>query len=397
MKKILLPISLLPFLMVIGNSMLIPVLPTIQSALALTNQETSQILNAFTFPAALAIPFISFISDRISRKVMINVSLLLMLIGSSICLVASIGSSPNFTWLLGGRVIQGIAAAGTTPLAMSLVGDLFIDQERLEALSLLEVSNSIGKVVSPLIGATAAITVWYGVFFVFPIVTLVTLFFIQTKVPNQKPQEVESIHRYWSNVKNVVTKHFFSIWIPFCLGGLSLFFVFAALYWLSFLIEDTFNIDGFLKGTAFLFPLTSLSLTSYWAGKNSKLREGNAFFLYKLSGMLLIISTIPLFFVQSLGSILFLMTLIFSGIGFLLPLLSKHITSVVSGRERGLVVGLYGASRFLGVALGPFILADIVFNNELVTIVLGFTVLITCILLYLMVKNCRKNIYIPEN
>ncbi|QPC46894.1 MFS transporter [Mangrovibacillus cuniculi] len=397
MKKILIPISLLPFLMVIGNSMLIPVLPTIQSALLLTNQETSQILHAFTFPAAIAIPFISFISDRVSRKAMINASLVLMLIGSCICLLASIAPSPSFPWLLSGRVIQGIAAAGTTPLAMSLVGDLFIDQERLEALSLLEVSNSIGKVVSPLIGATAAITVWYGVFFVFPIVTLVTLLFIQATVPNQKPQEVEFTNHYWNNVKEVVTKHFFSIWVPFCLGGLSLFFIFATLYWLSFLIESTYRIDGFLKGTAFLFPLTSLSLTSYWAGKHGKSSSGNSLFLYKLSGILMIISTVPILFVHSLGGILFFTTLIFSGIGFLLPLLSKHITTVVSGRERGLVVGLYGAARFLGVALGPFVLANRVFNNSFVTTLLVVTVLITCLLLYFMVKNCRKSVFIPEN
>ena len=49
--------------------------------------------------------------------------------------------------------MQGIGAAGTTSMAMALTGDLFKGGEQSKVLGLVEASNGLGKVVSPIIGS----------------------------------------------------------------------------------------------------------------------------------------------------------------------------------------------------------------------------------------------------
>ena len=70
-SKNILPFAVLcsvPFVMVLGNSMLIPVLPKIKSALDLSQVQTGLIITAFSVPAGLVILFVGILSDRIGRK-----------------------------------------------------------------------------------------------------------------------------------------------------------------------------------------------------------------------------------------------------------------------------------------------------------------------------------------
>ena len=68
-------------------------------------------------------------------------------------------------WLLiTGRIIQGIGAAGTAPIAMALVSDLYKKEERSQALGVIESSNAFGKVISPILGSLLALITWYTLF-----------------------------------------------------------------------------------------------------------------------------------------------------------------------------------------------------------------------------------------
>ena len=57
-----------PLIMVLGNSMLIPVLPKMKSALDISQFQVSLVITLFSVPAGLVIPIAGFLSDRISRK-----------------------------------------------------------------------------------------------------------------------------------------------------------------------------------------------------------------------------------------------------------------------------------------------------------------------------------------
>ncbi|RDI43973.1 MFS transporter [Falsibacillus pallidus] len=356
LKKLTFFIGLLPFLMVLGNSMLIPILPAIERGLNLTAGQGSLVLSLFSFPAAIIIPFAGFLSDRYGRKRMIAISLWLIITGSVICAASAYFPGYGLQVLLAGRFIQGAGAAGTTPLAMALAGDLFTGGERAESLGILEVYNGVGKVAAPIIGAAAAMISWGAVFWVFPVIGGLSYWGIRKNIKTHASgKELESMKEYAGKLKSVFIRKA-AILIPlFLLGGIGLFLLFGLLYFLSYHIQDTYHIDGFFKGFSFMFPLGALTLTSYWTGNELKSNpdKKSPFLLLGTTVQFLMFGCILLF--PSFSALLFFLTVAFSGLGFILPSLNLIITSSVDDGERGLVVSLYGTARFLGVALGPIV------------------------------------------
>ena len=182
-KTMIIILSTVPFLMVLGNSMLIPEFPTIKTELQISQFQVGLLITFFSAPAALIIPFLGYLSDRIGRKIIIVPSLLLYGLGGFVAgLAAAFLSSPYYL-VLGGRVVQGVGAAGTAPIAMALAGDLFQTKERSESMGILEAANGLGKVLSPIIGSAVALIVWYALFFSYALlslpVALLVWFFVQ--------------------------------------------------------------------------------------------------------------------------------------------------------------------------------------------------------------------------
>ena len=348
MTKKLLPfvIGLLPILMVLGNSMLIPILPSIEADLHLKGNWSGFILSSFTIPAAVVIPFVGTLSDHYGRKRLITISLWIMILGSMLCIFN--GNSTGIFML--GRGLQGVGAAGTTPLAMALIGDLYQGQERSRMLGSLEVFNGIGKVVAPLTGATLAILVhWNQSFWVFPILSLLILLGLRRTVDSERETHKVDHRRLYSIFMSKG-----SLLIPlYAIGGIGLFLLFGILFYLSYHIENTFHIDGFFKGFSFLFPLGAMTISSYWCGKRLKTDEELGWTYIKCGLLTMSIPLGLLVFYSSLGYLMFFITVSFGGLGLVLPVINTFITGSVSEHERGLVVSLYGAMRFSGVALGP--------------------------------------------
>lgn len=58
---------------------------------------------------------------------------------------------------------------------MALTGDLFKGAQESKVLGLVEASNGMGKVLSPIIGSLIALLVWYGAFFAFPVFCIISI------------------------------------------------------------------------------------------------------------------------------------------------------------------------------------------------------------------------------
>ncbi|UAC47265.1 MFS transporter [Bacillus aquiflavi] len=385
-------IGLLPFIMVLGNSMLIPILPEIERELMLTTVQTGMILSMFSIPAAIVFPFIGFLSDWFGRKEIILICLSLIIVGSIFSGLSALlfnGQTAYYS-LLTGRVIQGIGAGGTTPLAMALVGDLFIGKNRSKVLGILEVFNGIGKVIAPILGAFAAIWSWYLAFFIFPITAVISYTGIRNYVGDSKSGEnVSGIRHYVMSLATVFKNKWMKLFPLYLIGGVGLFILFGILYYLSFYIEETYRIDGFFKGFVFLFPLSSLTFTSFWTGKylEDSLNKMNKLFFLGIG--LMTVCFLLLIFLHSFSLLLFLLTVAFSGLGFILPCINMMITSLVDDGERGFVVSLYGTARFLGVALGPIVFG--IWMDDIPKMYLySFLILVaSCVVFILTVKEVR--------
>lgn len=56
-------LSTVPLIMVLGNSMLIPILPKMKSVMDITQFQTSLVITLFSIPAGLTIPIAGFLAE----------------------------------------------------------------------------------------------------------------------------------------------------------------------------------------------------------------------------------------------------------------------------------------------------------------------------------------------
>lgn len=171
-------IGSVPLMMTLGNSMLIPILPKMKSSLDLTQLQVSLTITVFSIAAAIFIPIVGYLSDRFSRKMVIIPSLLLFGGGALLAGLGAAVFSNSYIWVILGRILQGIGAAGTAPIAMALIGDLFRGGERSRVLGIFEASNGLGKMLSPILGSLLALIIWYSVFFAFPVISLISILLV---------------------------------------------------------------------------------------------------------------------------------------------------------------------------------------------------------------------------
>ena len=184
-RVIVLSLALIPFSMVLGNSMLIPELPTLAQALGVSQVKISLLISFFSLSGGISIPILGYLSDKYNRKTILLYSLLLYGSGGIIVGLLALFTPQNYAAILTARILQGLGAGGTYPLAIALVGDIFQIHRRKKVLGLLEAANAGGKVLSPFLGALVALFFWPGLFFVYPLFTFPLAFTIYYLIPTQ--------------------------------------------------------------------------------------------------------------------------------------------------------------------------------------------------------------------
>jgi ACDE family multidrug resistance protein len=356
-KKLRVPLAALcavPFLMVLGNSMLIPVLPQIRTVLHLTQLQTGLLITAFSVPAGLVIAFVGILSDRLGRRTVIVPSLLLYGLAGALAGLAAVALRQPYEALLGARILQGVGAAGTAPVAMTLVGDLFQSKERPTALGLLEAANGLGKVLSPVLGAGAALLAWYAPFFVYAVLAVPVALLVWFLCPPTGKQAAPPLRQYFTDLARVFRQKPGSLAACYLAGGLILFTLFGLLFYFSDRLETAYHYRGVLKGGLIALPVAAMTLTSLLTGAFLQKRDHLLKGAVSLGLGLLVVSLVllPLLVAHALLTAA-MVVLLGVGNGLALPALNTMVTSAAAGQTRGLVTSLYGAVRFLGVALGP--------------------------------------------
>lgn len=347
-------IATVPMVLVLGNSMLVPVLPDMQQLLGISKFQSSLVITLFSLAAGLFIPILGYLSDRFGRKPIIIPSLIVY---GAAGILAGFGAVwKSYTVIIIARTIQGLAAAGTAPIAMALVGDMYKGATESKALGLTEASNGAGKVLSPIIGSLLALIVWYAAFFAFPVFCGLSLAAVIWLIKEPKrDKEPQKLKAYIQGVGSTLKKKGRWLITSFFAGSLGLFILFGVLFYLSNVLEkEPYNIDGVKKGFVLAIPLLGMVTTSYITGSVIK---KNGILMRWLMNIGLICMTVSLaltiFFFKNLYVFIALLTISSIGTGLLLPCLNTMITGSVTKEERGMITSLYSCLRFLGVAAGP--------------------------------------------
>ncbi|MGP3561622.1 MULTISPECIES: MFS transporter [Geobacillus] len=347
-------IGSVPLIMTLGNSMLIPVLPAMKSALHLSQFQVSLTITVFSVTAAVFIPIFGYLSDRFSRKAVMLPALFLYGAGGLLAGLAASAFAHAYMWVLVGRALQGIGAAGTAPIAMALTGDLFQGKEESRVLGLVEASNGFGKVLSPIVGSLIALLAWYGVFFAFPAFCLLSVILVWVCIKEKKERkEPPPFRNYVHGLATVFHREGRWLLTAYLAGAVCLFTLFGMLFYLSDVLEKQYGIDGVKKGLILAIPLLAMCTTSYTTGAKIGRRQRLMKTLIVTGFSLMTASYAALVFPSRLVPFLLVLALGGIGTGLVLPCINSFITNAVGKERRGFVTSLYGSVRFLGVAAGP--------------------------------------------
>lgn len=388
-------VASVPLIMTLGNSMLIPILPAIQKQLNITSLQVSLVITAYSVVAILLIPIAGFLSDQFGRKTIIIPSLFITALGGAISGLSAWWIDNSYWLILLGRLLQGVGAAGAAPIVLPLVGDMFrSDDEVSSGLGIIETSNTLGKVLSPIVGAYLATIVWFLPFLAIPVFCLVSifmvLFFVKTP-PAEKPGVNQQFGAFVHSILTIFKEKGRWLAAIFAVGCISMFVLFGVLFYLSSLLEQQYGVDGVQKGLVLAIPLLALCLASYGTGQqigpNKKLMKWLAF-----TGSLLLTVSILVGALYP-GIYLLITSLCFGGvgIGLMLPCLDTFITEGIEKSERGTITSIYSSMRFIGVSLGPPIVSVL---EQISHRVLFFTIAGVCavtILLTLFAIKPRAN------
>ncbi|CAM2944556.1 MFS transporter [Paenibacillus sediminis] len=365
----LVALAFIPLIMTLGNSMLIPILPQITHELGITSLQVSLFITVYGVVAIFLVPVAGYLSDKFGRKVVIIPSLIIAGAGGALAGGAAwlgSGGSSLYWIILGGRLLQGIGAAGAFPIVIPLVGDMFKDEKEVsKSLGIIETSNTFGKVLSPIVGALLGSLLWYLPFMAIPVLCLISLmlviFFV--KVPKQQ-KEAPSLKRFLHSIVDIFKEKGRWLYAIFAIGCIGMFLIFGVQVFLSNELEDRYNIHGVVKGLVLAIPLGMLCLASYFTGKkigkNKKLMKWIGF-----TGMAM--SAVSLFgagFLYNIYLMIGLFVISGIGLGIILPCLDALITEGISKEQRGTISSLYSGMRFIGLSAGPPVASLLMKNHH---------------------------------
>jgi len=165
-------------------------LPSIHRSFHASLQGLQWTLDAYTLVLASLLMLSGATADRIGRKRVFTVGLIVFTSGSALCAAA-----PSLGLLIGARVLQAIGGSMLNPVAMSIIRNTFEDpKERAQAIGIwgavVGVSMSLGPVLG---GALVDGPGWRFVFLVNVPVGILALFLTRRFVPESRAPRARRI------------------------------------------------------------------------------------------------------------------------------------------------------------------------------------------------------------
>src|SRR5580700_2150802 len=163
-------------------------LPTIATDLHASTSDLQWISDAYSLVLAAAVLPAGLLGDRLGRKKVLLVALVLFGISSAACAYATSSGE-----LIAARAVLGLGAAAILPLSLSILPVLFTADERPKAIAIMASATFLSFPVGPLLGGWLLDNFWWGSVFLInvPVVALALIavaFLMPESRSSQRPR-----------------------------------------------------------------------------------------------------------------------------------------------------------------------------------------------------------------
>ncbi len=317
--------------------------------------------------ALFQIPF-GYLSDQYGRKPMIIVGLVFFFIGSVIAAQAE-----TIIGVVVGRALQGGGAISA--VLMAFLADFVNEKERAKANAFVGMQIGVAFMLSLLIGPIVAVYLGLsGLFWVIAALSIIALLIV-TSLPYVKPHAQYTLSA--KNVKQVLTAKLLRL--DFSVFALHLVLTCAFIALPVLLVENNIASQNLQDNWQMYLPVMFVS----FAGMLPLIILAEKYKKHKpvLLIAILILAMSQILFYQTpmtYTTFFILLTLFFIAFNAMEAMLPSMVSRTADDTKRGLAMGVYSTSQFLGAFFGGAI-GGLIYDKFSLNSVFLFTTLIAII------------------
>jgi MFS family permease len=292
------------------------------------------------------LPF-GYLSDRIGRKKVIVVGLLIFCVGS---LVAA--EAQSITQVIAGRALQGLGAIAAA--VMALAADLTREEVRIRIMAIIGMSIGasfmISMVIGPIIAAEFGLRILFWMTAGLALLGILVIIFITPQPPRQSfhrdaQLSLPDIGRIAGDSE--LLKLGFGVFVLHLVLAAT-FVVFPLVLQQSLLVAEKLHwrtyLPVFALSVLFLPPMIIVA---------EKLRKAQGVFLFAIG--MLVVAEIGLALSASYLSAFMMLVLFFGAFNFLEAMLPANVARIAPADMKGTAMGLFSSAQFLGAFCGGLI------------------------------------------